>query len=155
MQVKNIKMKEYAIKLEYILGIDVAGDRAAVHDLLLDVLITNHTAIFSYLDLGIVLDRVAAVGGVAGHAGVNGRAIAISGHVLLASHVGDAIEVNPAHSRVNIATIARARRAAVQKHLNGGNHITLGAVRQDLDSVGDGGHGGVRPARTAAKILSG
>ena len=123
---------------EDLLRVDVAGHRSAVHDFLLDVLITNHTSIFSYLDLGVVLHRVAAVGGVAGHAGVDGRAVAISGHVLLASHIRDAVEVDPAHGSVNIATVARAGRAAVQKHLDGGNHITLAAVRQELDSVGDG-----------------
>ena len=155
-QVKNRnKNQRTCTKLEYILGVDVAGHRAAVHDLFLDVLIANHTAILRHFDLGIVLDRIAAVGGVAGHAGVNGRAVAISGHVLLASHIRDAVVVNPAHGGVDIATIARASRAAVQKHLDGGNHVTLGAVRQDFDSVGNGGNGGVRPARTAAKLLSG
>lgn len=60
--------------------------------------------------------------------------------------------MDPTHGRVDIAAAARASRAAVQKHLHGGNHVALGAVRQNLDSVGDGGNSGVRPAGTAANL---
>ncbi len=149
---ENADENTQTCRTQDVLGVDVAGDRTAIHDFLLDVLIANHTAIFGHLDLGVVLDRVAAIGGVAGHAGVNRRAVAISGHVLLAGHVGDAVEVDPAHSSVDIATVARASRAAVQKHLDGGNHVALGAVRQNFDSVGDGGNSGVCPAGTAANL---
>lgn len=116
----------------------------------MDVLVSDHTAVLRDGDLGVVLDGIAAQVRVASHAYIHGRAVAIFGLVLLAGDVGNAVDVNPAHRRMHVTTTARAGGSAVQEHLDGGNYITLGAFRQDFNSICDGGNRGVCPARAAA-----
>lgn len=89
-----------------LLGVNVAGNGAAVHNLLLDVLVSDHSAVFGNGDLGVVLHGIAAVRRVAGHAGLNRTAVAIRGGVLLAGDVGNAVDVNPSHRCVDIAATA-------------------------------------------------
>ena len=89
---------------------------------------------------------------VAVHASVDGRALHVLGLVLLAGHVGDRVLVHPGVRHVGVTTIAGAGVTAVDQHLDGGDHIALSAVGGNLDSVGDGGHGGVRPARSTTEM---
>ena len=48
-----------------------------------------------------------------------------------------------------VAAVAGAGVAAVDHDLDGGDDVTAGALGGDLDAVGDGAEGGVRPARAA------
>lgn len=142
-------MSKHGPPKAYLLGVDVAGHGAAVHNFLLDVLIADHAAVLRDGDLRVVRDRVAAQGGVAGHAHVLSRAVAVLGLVLLAGNVRDGVAVNPTHRSVYVTAPAGAGSAAVQEYLDGRDNITLGALGQDLDAIRNSRNRGVRPARAA------
>ena len=134
----------------YSLGVDVARDGSSVHDLPLDSLVAHHSAVLRQRDLGVALNRVAANFRVmiAGHADVHRSAITVLCLVLLAGHVGDGVDVDPAECRVYVAAATGARSAAVEQHLNGRNHIPLSAVGQYLDPVSNSRCSCMCPART-------
>ncbi len=83
---------------------------------------------------------------VAVHAGVNGRALHVLGLVLLASHIGNAVIVNPSVGRVGVAAVAGSSVTAVDQNLDRRNDVTLSSVGSDLDSVGNGRQSSVSPA---------
>mmetsp|Transcript_84135 Transcript_84135/g.164679 ORF Transcript_84135/g.164679 Transcript_84135/m.164679 type:complete len:231 (-) Transcript_84135:130-822(-) len=131
------------------IGVNVASNGSAVHDFLLNVLVTQYSSIIRDRDLGVCLHRIAAVCRVACHACVNRRTVTIDGLVLLASHVGNTVIVDPAHRSVSIATTTRASSSAVEKNLDRRNNVTLKPLCCDFNSVSNRGSGGMGPARTA------
>jgi len=100
--------------------VDATYNRATSHDFSLDILVTPHTAVFLQTNCGILLDGIATCIGIAVHAQIHtiSRAVAIDSAILLASDVGDCVHVDPTEGSVGIATVAGARRAAVDQCLN-------------------------------------
>jgi hypothetical protein len=98
-----------------LLGIDVAGNWASVHDLLLDVGISNHSTILTDGYLGVVLHSVAwAPSWITIHAYIDCIArLSIFGLVLLASHVRNCVLVNPTECGMNVTTTTTSSCATV------------------------------------------
>ena len=71
------------------------------------------------------------------------------GDALRAGDVGNSVLVDPLIGLHRVAAVAGAGVAAVDHDLDGGDDVTAGALGGDLDAVGDGAEGGVRPAGAA------
>lgn len=128
-----------ARKTHNLLRVQVAGNRAASHDFTLDVLVTNDTTVLRNGDLRVSVHCIALAGGVAVSAGVEGRALAILGLVLLASDIRNAIIlVNPTEGSMDVTSVAGASSSAVQKNLNGRNRVSRETLGKNLLSISDG-----------------
>jgi hypothetical protein len=72
--------------------------------------------------------------------------------VLLAGDIRNAsILVHPSVGGVRVATVAGTSITTVNHDLDGRDDISLSTVSGDLDTIGNGGHGSVGPARTTMK----
>jgi hypothetical protein len=67
----------------------------------------------------------------------------------LASNIGDTIVVHVTVGSSGVSTVARSSMSAVDKCLDGGDHIALLALGLDLKTITNGRKGGVSPARAA------
>lgn len=133
------------------LGIDGSGNGTASVNLSHDLVVTVGSSELRYTDDGVVLDGGAAHIRVmiTIHAVVNVRAFHVLGLVLLAGNIRNAMVVHVTVGSTRVSSIARSSMSAVDKSLDGRDHIAFLTLGLDLKAITKGRKSGMSPARSA------